>query len=694
MKPSHRREILTLLEAVLEGQASSVEIARLEQLVLSDGDCMQLYLSYMQMHGNLYWDAAGRGVESVEEPSILQPKSHRSIKTIVPALLATAALLFFSLLILRSPAVQTQPESVIAESAPSENNSTDLNLAPAVNENEIVQLHLPRNGSNAGEKNGATDTPMTLGETKPALRFDSDNDVVSLINSEIQNQWETFNISPSQRASDSEWVRRVHLDLAGRIPNSLEVETFLNDSKPDKRQRLVDSLLESRDFATHFASMWTTLLVGRSRNEQIDREELFAYMQRQFGNNDSWATTVTDLISAEGPADDSGPSNFLLAHLNNEAVPATSITTRIFLCQQIQCSQCHRHPDASAWGQEKFWEFNAFFQNTSVKEEVLVDQETGESRMVRKLIDHDASQREPTYYEDLHGVMKVAYPRFASVDVEPQANLTLRQQLAALLTSSDDHQLARGFVNRNWKHFFGFAFTREVDDMGPHHPGSHPQLLEALSEAFVASDYNVRRLLRWICLSEPYQLSSQPTEANEIDSPETGDSPLFSRMYLKPLSPEQLFNSLLIASGATSDELFRQRNAYAQREEWLQQFFTAVENEENGELSTFDGSLPQTLMMMNGNLTKQAIDPLQGQVLREIVTDRNRSETKRIEDLCLAALARYPTRQELESIRKMLRSQVRHQTTFHNIPAQVAYHEALRDVYWAYLNSSEFSVNH
>ncbi len=707
MNTKSRQELLNLLEGYLEGNISQEELTRIETLVLSSPEGRRLYMDFMQLHGNLYWDAAGCGADSDVRTiqssrkfsSHVKPIENLRRRKVVGVLTAAAILICVGLMLRTSGSLPFNQQTA------SNGNNTPANTNPAspsvdVSPDhqgmtpEIVRVQLP---SKDNSDLPGTEQPV-IEKVSPdlkALSFDpsSDLEVVSFINQELRKTLDDHDVRPSPRSEETEWIRRVHLDLAGRIPTSLEVETFLNQTDPNKRALLLDSLLESRDFASHFATIWTTLLVGRSTDRVINRKALYTYLENQFGNNQPWSETVTDLITAEGPAHQSGPTNFLLAHLNNEAVPATAMTARIFLCQQIQCTQCHRHPTAKDWGQEKFWEFNAFFQKTSVKQQMFVDEKTGQTKQTLELVEADSSQLEPSYYLDLRGVMKVAYPRFDEVEIHPEENLTLRDQLAQLLTSEDDSQLAKAFVNRSWLHFFGHAFTRQVDDMGPHHQTSHPELLDGVSKAFASNQYDVRRLIRWICLSDAYHYTSTPIAENKIDDPDAGETPLFSRMYLKPLSPEQIFNSLMVASGVSPDERRHRGSTFAQREEWMQQFFSALENEENGELSTFDGSLSQTLMMMNGELIQKAIDPQTGHVLREILSDRNKSETDRIQDLCLAALSRYPTKQELESIRKMLRNNLR-QRTSRNVPSHVAYTEAFRDVYWAYLNSSEFSVNH
>lgn len=705
MNSKTRHEFLNLVEDFLEGNTSASGIARLESLILSDQEYESLYLEVVQLHGHLYWDAACCSVELESQFSFPVTKTTTSAFTKTArkpnflwsrkaaGLLSAVMLLVFVIWVAKLP-TSTNSESTVVKNPPVTETPQKTNPKTHPQQVDLVEVRLPQNERVAEHTTNENIVEPIISD-RDALPFDASSDlqVVEFINDQLRLKWDENNVAPSPRATEGEWIRRVHLDLLGRIPTPLEVESFLNTSDASKRAILLDSLLKSRGFASNFASVWTNLLVGRSRDRNIDREALFTYLKSQFGNNNPWSQTVTDLISAEGLAEQSGPANFLLAHLNNEAVPATAITARIFLCQQIQCSQCHRHPTIPDWGQEKFWEFNAFFQRTIVEEKMVFDEKTGQKKRIRQLVDTESVKVEPAYYEDLRGIMKVAYPRFAGVDVKPLPQSTLRDQLAHLLTAGSDPQLAQAFVNRSWKHFFGYAFTRQVDDMGPHHEFSHPSLVDGIARAFVKSDYNVHRLIRWICLSDAYQLTSRSVAENKFDEPELGDLPLFTRMYIKPLSPEQLFNSLLIAGGVSTEELSRRGSSYAQREEWLQQFFTAIDNEENGELSTFDGSLPKTLMMMNGELVKRASDPTQGHVLKNIVSDRDRSEAEHIQDLCLAALSRHPTPQELDAIRKTLRSQIRLRTS-HNMPPQLAYREAFGDVYWAYLNSSEFSVNH
>jgi hypothetical protein len=392
---------------------------------------------------------------------------------------------------------------------------------------------------------------------------------------------------------------------------------------------------------------------------------------------------VYELVSAEGPVEENGASGFLLAHLNNEAVPATAITARLFLCQQVQCTQCHKHPYNEA-GQSQFWELNSFFKQTAV-ERRPVRGPGGQTQFTEVLVSEPVGG--PTFYEDLRGVMQPAYPKFSGVEVSPEPHINRRKELAALLTQGDDPQLAKAMVNRTWAHFFGYGFTRPVDDMGPHNRPSHPELLDELAKAFVQSGYDVKQLIRWICLSDPYQRSSQFNEKNHRDNPSAGEEALYSRMYIRSMSVEQLYDSLLVASkahfasGSSWDEIQQQRHA------WLQQFVTAFNTEENDEETAFEGTVPQALLLMNSELVDQAVRTKQGTYFSEVLNSPA-SETEKIRRLCLAALSRYPTPQELAAARKLI------QTRRGDAKNSRAAVEAMQDIFWAYLNSNEFILVH
>ena len=521
---------------------------------------------------------------------------------------------------------------------------------------------------------------------KPQPRQGSEAAIVAAINKGIHDGWEAAELLPSPIADDAEWIRRVHLDLVGHIPPPDVVEEFLKDPRDNKRAFKVNELLDDPAYVRHFATVWTNLLVGRSteREREVDRFAVHRFLRESFARNRPWSEVVYDLVSAEGPAEENGASGFLLAHLNNQAVPATAITARLFLCKQVQCTQCHKHP----WNeseQSEFWELNSFFQQTGIERRRL-ELPGGRSRVTRALV--SKPQGGPMFYEDLHGVMQAAYPKFSGVKVSPKQNINRRRELAELMTTGESTQLAKAMVNRTWAHFFGYGFTRPVDDMGPHNMPSHPELLDRLAKEFAQSRYDVKQLIRWICLSDPYQRTSQFSAGNGRDNPSIGETPMFSRMYVRSMTAEQLYDSLLIASkaqmaaGSSWDDIQRQRQA------WLQQFVTAFETDENDEETQFEGTIPQVLLLMNSELVEQAVRPKQGTYFAAVLYGPG-SETDKIRRLCVAALSRQPTPQELAAARKLLK--LRRAAANNNPRAAV---EALQDIFWAFLNSNEFILVH
>lgn len=697
------RELSDLLAALCDQRLEEGDRARLEELLLADREALRFYLEYIQLHGMLHWDAVAG---TVARPQV-EPE-RRAAPRVAPSSrgwrwfsLGAAALAAAVLLLIGGWRGRTAPPDAGVEVA----QRTPGVAAPDAPRTEAT-ADVPASGARgplrlspapAATADAAAQPAAESGEIPPlpppdsaladAAAHRSSEALVDTINQALRAYWAEHEVTPSPPADDAEWLRRVHLDLIGQIPSVDAVLTFLADQRPDKRARVVDDLLASPDFARHFSVVWSNLLIGHASPREVNRPAFEKFLREQFHRNRPWSETVARLISAEGFEDEDGATNFLLAHLNNEAVPATAVTARVLLCEQVQCTQCHHHP-TSEWRQERFWELNAFFQQTEIVRHRR-GEGTGLMRDRLELVSLETGG--PTYFEDRQARVSVAYPRFAGVDVDPSEQTNRRRELARLLCAGEEPQVARAFINRTWAKLFGCGFTTPVDDMGPHNPPVLPDLLDELTRRFVRAGYDVKLLLRWLCLSEAYGLSSRPAAGNAADRPELGHPPLFSRMYVKPLTAEQLFDSLLVATQADRAGARYWDEVEARRRQWLEQFYTALDNDENAEEDGFQGSLAQTLVMMNGDLIRQATTPAPGTVLQQILA-RPVSDEEKIRLLSLAALSRYPTAEELSSLRRLIRQQV--QARSRDVPAPVALQESLRDLLWAYLNSTEFRSNH
>ena len=498
---------------------------------------------------------------------------------------------------------------------------------------------------------------------------------VALIDREIAEGWEKAGIKPARPASDEEFLRRAYLDLLGRIPNVQEARAFLATRETGKREKLVEYLLNHADFAKNFAIDWTVLLVGRgNQGRMVDRAALSGWLRQQFGADRPWNEIVRELIAATGSNTENGAVNYVLAHLEFGAVPLTSRTTRLFLGQQIQCTQCHDHP-SNDWKQRDFWGINAFFKGIRA-EPVRKADATG-----RDAYDHTELRDEPTdvyvSYDRRDGMVGTTFPRYLDGRKIPQGpNVIRRAELAKLIADPKNQSLAKAFVNRMWAHFLGRGFVHPVDDFGPHNPPSHPRLLDQLSQDFQQSGYDIKKLCRWIMASRAYQLSSVRTKASEKEEA------LFSAMQLKPMSPEQLFDSLLTATSAhragAGDETGRKRDA------WMKQFLFVFANDEDEESTSFQGTIPQALMMMNGELMQEALSGKPGSFLGDVCEHGSHQAspaTFMVDSLYLAALSRHPSGRELAQAGQFLESS----------PDSL---QVLQDLFWALLNSNEFILNH
>ncbi len=507
-------------------------------------------------------------------------------------------------------------------------------------------------------------------------RLKYDPAVVEQIDTLIRQSWEDNEVSPSEAADDITWLRRVYLDTVGHIPPLNVVEEFVKNKDANKYQQVVDQMLEGDSYVNNWTTIWTNLLIGRQTPDRTSRDGMEKFLREAFAKDRPWDDVVYDILTAEGHFEENGAVNYLLSQMTmrDEGVQATAKTTRLFLGTQVQCTQCHNHP-FNDWQQSQIWEFNSFFRAARRIDHDKIDPKTGqEVDDYSELTTNDFSG--PVFFEKRSGLMQVAYPKYFGKDVEFDNGNSRQKILADAIVADGDHQMARAMVNRTWGHFFGYGFTRPVDDMGPHNPASHPMLLEHLTKSFVASDYNMKMLVRWITSSEAYRLSSEFNSKNEMDNPAAGEMPLFSHMYIKSMEAEQLFDSLMVASNASGMNRANYAQAMRQRNEWLQQFVTTFGTDENDEATTFNGSIPQALMMMNGELVETAVKNNPGTLLHEVIT-ADEKDPKKVQLLYLAALGRNPSGRDLAAVKKLM------QISGNPIAAY-------QDLYWALLNSNEF----
>lgn len=511
--------------------------------------------------------------------------------------------------------------------------------------------------------------------------------LITEINRQIRQSWEDNLIKPSAVADDSEWLRRVYLDIVGHIPPLEKTREFLASKDPAKRSKLIDELLDDPDYVRNFTTIWTNHSIGRGfRNrgarDEVSRLGMDKFYREVFARNRPWNQVVHDIVTAEGNFEENGAVNFILAQMEmpDEGVQLTADFTRLFLGIQVQCTQCHDHP-FNEWKQDQFWQYNSFFRQTAKATQRKYDENSG--RMVVDFVEvtwKNLDQQE-VFFERRNGEVRPAYPVFNSHKIGIEDYVDRRKEFGKLLLADEDKMVARAMVNRTWGHFFGYGFTKPVDDIGPHNPASHPELMELLTDEFIKSGYDVKQLIRWVANCEAYNLTSSFGKDNEIDNPAAGEIPLFSHMYVKAMEVEQLYDSLIIATNAHKAGARNFEASESQRQQWLGDFISLFGDDANDSSTSFNGSIPQALMMMNGPLVTEACSLERGSFLSDVLSSPGR-DTEKVTSIYLATLSRRPTSREVASLSNLFRSSGPNKAL------------AYQDLLWALLNSNEFIVNH
>ena len=522
---------------------------------------------------------------------------------------------------------------------------------------------------------------------------------VGKINASMVASWADNNIKPSPVEDDVKWCRRVFLDVIGRIPSYDEFAEFAKDKSADKKLALVNRLLNedryTEEYANHWSTVWTNVLIGRNGGMEnrtlTNRAGMQKYLRDCFASNKPYNEMAIELVTATGttkPGTDgfNGATNFLVMKVNDEnGTQATAAVSRIFLGLQVQCTQCHNHP-FNQWKQQKFWEFNAFFRQSRALRRYVpgsIRREVDYTELVNE--DFSGEGRRPEqaeiYYQLRNGLTKVAYPAFVDgTEIGKSgyvSQVNRRDELGKLMMESPF--LDKAIVNRMWAHFLGYGFTKPIDDLGPHNPTSQPELFEELSSDFRAASYDLKQLIVWITLSQPYQLSSKITKDNASDDPTLGESPKFSHFYTRQMNAEQLFQSLAVATKANRKGNLEEQQK--KREDWMRQFVVAFGTDEGDETTTFNGSIPQSLMLFNGDLIREAISTEAGSWLHGMVQNKSAVADK-IQYLYIAGLGRRARPDEVSIAQKLLAAR-------NNDVGGM-----LQDMWWAILNSNEFIFNH
>lgn len=488
-------------------------------------------------------------------------------------------------------------------------------------------------------------------------------------------------IPPSPVCDDTTFLRRASLDIAGRLPTAEEAKDFLASQDPEKRDKAIDNLLTSPDYADYFANKWTALLKNK-RDDAADITANFAFhawMRDSLLANKPYDEIVRQILAATGTI----VANPAVAWYKRVKEPNQQIedVAQLFLGVRMQCAQCHHHP-FERWSQHDYYSLAAFFSQvgrkpTAIAGEDLIFHKRGIAQYENK------KTRQP---------VKPAALGAPTQDILPDEDPRLR--LADWMSDKSNPFFAKALVNRYWKHFFKRGLVEPEDDMRDTNPPTNPELLDALAKHFVDSNFDLRALVKTITQSRTYQLSAMPNDHNGVDRQN------FSHYYPKRMQAEVLLDALDQVSGARSDfadlppgtrAISLPDNSYNRASPFLKVFGrpegTSVCECERVQSS----SLAQSLHLMNAADVKAKLAAKEGRAER--LAKAEISEPARVRDLYLAAFAREPDPEEMRIAVAHL-SKPRTDASGKALDAPTSKRQAFEDLIWALVNTKEFLFNH
>lgn len=534
-------------------------------------------------------------------------------------------------------------------------------------------------------KTGAKAAPRNLAVTIPPQARGA-AELAALIDEHADQALADAKVPASPSAGDGEFLRRVYLDVVGRIPSRAEAQAFLDDKEPKKRAHVIDKLLADPAYGHYWARQWRDrVAVPVAAGEDLGGRHSQAFHQwlaEEFNKNRPWDEIVRTIIAAEGEA---APVAFVRQCMDDgqpRAAKLAASVSRRFLGVQLQCAECHDHP-FTTWKQDDFWGLAAFFSRTA---------SVGKTRTEMRVGIYDTASGPPKTRFGLKPLERKdggavvlpedAGPRAGTVvgakflagkSVELDGTAPARPVLADWVTARDNPFFARAAVNRLWAQLFGVGLVDPVDSLDADNLPSHPELFDALAGELVASGYDLKQMLKGMLLSRAYQRTHQALPGNKHDRR------LLSHATIKVVPPETFFDCLVSASGgdlskpnaalATTGRPLR-GSPFAGRGEFLKLFATASID---GAAADYTHGIPQTLALLNDALTNNPT-----RLVDQLAREKGDAETT-VAQIYLAVLSRRPSAEESKLIQEFLQRQ----------PAGAGAYQA---VWWALVNSPEFAV--
>ncbi len=485
------------------------------------------------------------------------------------------------------------------------------------------------------------------------------------IDDHINTKLRKMRIAPSELVDDAKYMRRVYLDIVGQLPPVEELDAFVADQAPDKRAKLVDRLLERKEFVEIWVMKWAERLQIRSSNQTISQKSAVLYyewLREQIADSRPMNDVVHDLLASTGGTFENPATNYY--ELERDTLKVAENVVQVFIGARMQCAQCHNHP-FDRWTMDDYYGFAAFFAQIGRKRgadprERIVFKGGGE---VRHPLDN-----------------RVMPPTYLGGDVaEVQGGEDRRAVMARWLTSPENRAFNRNLGNFVWEHFFGRGITHPIDDVRISNPPVNGPLLDSLADRLVETDYDIKQLIRDICASHTYQRSTRANETNRDDLTN------FSRAQPRRIRAEVLLDCITQVTRTQDD--FRGLPPGARAVQIIDgntstYFLTTFGRASRETVCScevvMEPNLSQALHLINGNTTNNKI---RGGRLIPTLLDQGKTPSEVVDHLYRVAFSRPPTAEELQRVMKL-------------VDTSDNKRQALEDVFWALLNAKEFLFNH
>lgn len=490
----------------------------------------------------------------------------------------------------------------------------------------------------------------------------------TLVDKNVFARLKQLGIPPSSLCDDGTFIRRVTVDLTGKLPTYEETQAFLADQNPNKRDAFVDKLIDSPGYADYFANKWAAVLRNKRRNGlDINYTYRFhAWIRQAMESNMAYDQFVRSILTATGDAENHPPVAWFREV--SSSTQQMEDTAQLFLGMRLACAKCHHHP-FERWSQQDYYGFEAFFTQVGLKNSPF-NQQTNLPDVVYLKGNVPQSQNPRTN-------QPVKPTGLGGQPLDISAWQDARHNLVDWMAAPENPYFAKALVNRYWKHFFGRGIVDPEDDLRVTNPPSNPELLDALAKHFIDHKFDLKDLVRTICKSSVYQLSPLPTEQN------AGDTQSFSRFYPRRMTAEVLYDAInqVSAVPANFGGVPQGTTAVQLPDNGFNNYFLQVFGKPEAESAcecerSPEANLAQSLHLINSPDVQNRLQSGNGLAAR-LAQDQQRPDAEKINEIYLRAFCRLPNDEERKLVLDYVAQAMNKQY-------------AWEDVLWAAFNAKEF----